>query len=332
MTGLDGFETATEIRRIAPALPVVMLTSDARAGDTVRSREAGLASYAIKPLGRAALLRVVCGVMKLTKVPNAAGGSDARDTSEPVKTLRILIAEDSADNSLLLQAYMKGSPHQLTFAEDGRVAVDRFATSEFDLILMDMQMPVMDGLTATRAIRAIERERGTASIPIIALSANAHSHDVEMSLSTGCNVHASKPISKQKLLHLIGEYGRRTSPGAIPAVESPRPILIETPLGLENIVPAYLATRRKELPQMIELLAASDFERLTRLAHNIKGTGASYGFRDLTRIGAAIEGFAKQSDPIALGKQLAELKDYLEQVELKPGAPDVPPPDQPKLP
>jgi CheY-like chemotaxis protein len=127
-------------------------------------------------------------------------GNVNRKKTAPVKPLRILIAEDSADNRLLLQVYLKGSPHQLTFADDGKAAVDQFATSSFDLILMDMQMPVMDGLTATRAIRAIERERRAAAIPIIALTANARPQDVELSGNAGCNHHLSKPISKHNLL------------------------------------------------------------------------------------------------------------------------------------
>jgi len=104
-------------------------------------------------------------------------------------------------------------------------------------------MPVTDGLTATRAIRAIEREGGAAA-PIIAMTANAHAQDVEMSLKAGCNAHASKPISKQKLLGLIGEYARHGRPTSIQAAESRGPILIQMPPGLEEIVPAYLAIRR----------------------------------------------------------------------------------------
>jgi CheY-like chemotaxis protein len=134
-------------------------------------------------------------------------GTENHKEPGPVRPLRILVAEDSADNRLLVQVYLKGSPHQLTFAEDGRMAVDRVETEGFDLILMDMQMPVMDGLTATRAIRAIELKRGTAAIPIIALTANARPQDIEMSGNAGCDYHLSKPISKQKLLGAIGEYG-----------------------------------------------------------------------------------------------------------------------------
>ena len=88
------------------------------------------------------------------------------------------------------------------------------------------------------------------------------------------------------------------------------------PSGLEEIVPGYLASRRDEVHEMLELLAASDFERLAVLGHNLKGNGAAYGFSDLSGIGAAMEQSAKEADRGALSVQLSELKEYLDHVEL----------------
>jgi len=317
MPGMDGFEASAEIRRIAPGLPVVMLTSDDRPGDTARRQEAGLSGYAVRPLKRGDLLRLICAAMKLRQGPNLQRrGSADRKNTEPAKAVRILVAEDSADNRLLVQAYMKGSPHMLTFAEDGKAAVDRFAASDFDLVLMDMQMPIMDGLTATRAMRALERERGVASIPIIALTANALSQDVEMSRVAGCNAHLSKPISKHKLLSLIEEYGRHRRQLDMSKTAPLQPILIEMPPELEQIVPGYLETRKAEVPQLIDLLAGFEFKRLACLGHNLKGSGGAYGFPELTRIGAALEHSAKQADAGTLCTLLTELKDYLGRVQL----------------
>jgi CheY-like chemotaxis protein len=143
--------------------------------------------------------------------PHPVEGVDCRE-KEPVKPARVLVAEDSPDNRMLVRAYLKGSPYQLTFEEDGKAALDRLTTADFDLILMDVRMPVMDGLDATRAIRAIERERGAAPIPIIALTANASLEDMERSRKAGCSAHLSKPISKLELLGAIEKYRRRMKP------------------------------------------------------------------------------------------------------------------------
>jgi CheY-like chemotaxis protein len=243
-------------------------------------------------------------------------GSTNSSERAPVRPLRILVAEDSADNRLLLQVYLRDSPHQLTFVFDGKAAVDHFEADSFDLILMDIQMPVMDGLTATRAIRAIEQERGFAPIPILALTANALPQHVAASGSAGCNQHLSKPISKLKLLSTIEEYGPMTPSVDARDAGSARVIAIEMPPGLEEIVPGYLEIRRSELPEMMALLAASDFQQLAVLGHNIKGTGASYGFPALTKMGASLELSARQKDTSAVSTQLTDLKDYLDRVQL----------------
>ena len=317
MPKMNGFETSAKIRQIAPSLPVVMLTSDARLGDAARCKEAGLSGYALKPLKRTDLLLLVFDAMNPLEGADARRSQSAdRKKAEPLEAIRILIAEDSSDNRLLLQAYLEAGPHLLTFAEDGKVAVAHFAASNFDLVLMDIQMPVMDGLTATRAIRTIERARGGMSIPIIALTANAGPQDVKMSRQAGCNNHLSKPISKHILLSLIEEYGTPRRPPETLPMGSLQAIMIEAPLGLEKLAPGYLAARREELLGMSALLAASDFRSLAALAHNLKGSGTSYGFPDLTRLGIALEQSANQTDTVALNAQLADLKDYLARVEL----------------
>ena len=148
-------------------------------------------------------------------------------------TLRILIAEDSPDNCALVKAYLKDTPHVIDFVEDGRRAVEQFQSRNYDLILMDMQMPEMDGMTATRNIREIEAQQNRKPIPIVAITANALNRDVETSREAGCNAHLSKPISKEKLIGAIQQYGPRT-PKSDDAV-----IWIEAPEGLEKLVPDY---------------------------------------------------------------------------------------------
>jgi signal transduction histidine kinase len=316
MPGMDGFQAAGEIGRISVGLPMVMLTSDARPGDTARRLEAGLSGYAVKPVTRANLLRLICEAMEKRVGPDLdSAGTEDCTKKVPVEQARILVAEDSADNRMLVEVYLKASPYELTFEEDGQATVDRFATSDFDLILMDVQMPVMDGLSATRAIRALEKERGTALIPIIALTANASSQDIERSAEAGCNAHLSKPITKMELIGAIEKH-RRQPKTEVRQMGSLETIRIEIPPGFENIAPGYLAKRRKEVPEMHNLIAVSDFARLAIMSHNLKGTGGGYGFPELTRLGAALEQSAKQKDCGTLRTQMSELANYLDHVEL----------------
>jgi PAS domain S-box-containing protein len=324
MPEMGGFETAAEIKRIAGDVPIVMLSSDAKPGDTTRRLEAGMSGYAVKPVARPQLLRLICDVMDTREgsTPRPDEPVD-RQEEEHVKPARILVAEDSSDNRLLVQAYLKDTPYDLIFEEDGKAAVDRFAASNFDLVLMDVLMPVMDGLAATRAIRALERERSTPFTPIIALTANARLQDIEKSSLAGCNAHLSKPISRSDLLSAIEKWRRSPKQVETARPESPERSRIPTPLGIKQLIPGYLAARREELPQMIEMLAVSDFRSLATLGHNLKGSGASYGFPDLTRIGIALENSAKQMEPLGLGTQLAELREYLGQAERKETAPGV---------
>jgi len=222
------------------------------------------------------------------------------------------VAEDSPDNRVLVQAYLKGGAYSLTFVEDGQAALDEFALHSFDLVLMDVQMPVMDGLTATRQIRELERTRPHRAIPIVALTAHASQKDTQMSIQAGCDSHLSKPISKPKLVAAIEKYGRPARVSSPPAA----PIPVRMPEGLEELVPPYLSSRRQEIPELAKLLAAADFERLSALAHNLKGSGLSFGFSDLTRLGAALENSSREADTAAVQGLLEQLGDYLNRVQL----------------
>jgi len=224
--------------------------------------------------------------------------------------------EDSPDNQLLIKAYLKDSPYELIFEEDGKSAVDRAAVSDFDLILMDVLLPVMNGLEATRAIHAFEVRRGSPPTPVIALTAHASSQDVARSAGAGCAAHLSKPVSKHELLSTIEKHRRQPFHEEISQSQQLEHSRIRIHPGLENIVPGYLANRRKEFPEMLALLAASDYARLGVLAHNLNGTGKGYGFPELTRMGAALERSAKQTDRDALCGQMTELGNYLDHVEL----------------
>ena len=131
---------------------------------------------------------------------------------EESKLVSVLVAEDSDDNRFLLSVYCKGTPYDLTFAEDGLRAVEQFRAGCFDLVVMDIQMPNMDGLTATRQIREWERKTGLTRTPILAVTANAMPHDEAMSFEAGCNLHLSKPISRTVFLNALDQFSAQSTP------------------------------------------------------------------------------------------------------------------------
>lgn len=124
--------------------------------------------------------------------------------------LRVLLADDARDNVVLVRAFVRSAGVVLDTAENGAVAVAQFRAGQYDLVLMDVQMPIVDGHTATRQIRAWEEQQGLPRTPIIALSAHALQEEAQQSLDAGCDAHLTKPIRKQTLLQAIDQYARTT--------------------------------------------------------------------------------------------------------------------------
>ncbi len=303
------------LRGAGPGIPIVILSSDFRPGDASNCRLLGASAYAVKPVRRAELLKLICAALETPPPKNQERYLDQGRTptrlEESSAALRILIAEDSPDNCALVKAYLKETPHVIDFVEDGMRAVEQFQSRNYDLILMDMQMPEMDGMTATRTIREIEAQQNRKPIPIVAITANALNRDVETSREAGCNAHLSKPISKEKLIGAIQQYGPR-----IPKSEDAA-IWIEAPEGLEKLVPDYLANRKQEAQLLFEWMKSSDFAQIRRVAHDLKGTGESFGFPNLTQMGARMEKSAMDADVPNLERQLQELSHYLDRVQIQ---------------
>lgn len=147
--------------------------------------------------------------LSLAQAPaKAAGpaGPEPAAARPPDARLHLLLVDDSADNRTLVQAYLKQLPYRIEEAEDGATAVEKFKAGRYDLVLMDMRMPVMDGYQATRAIRAWEAEQGRSATPIIAFTASAREEDERKSLEAGCTAHLAKPIRKTALLDALAAY------------------------------------------------------------------------------------------------------------------------------
>jgi CheY-like chemotaxis protein len=232
-------------------------------------------------------------------------------------SIRVLAAEDNEDNRLLLKNYLRGQPIELLFAENGQEAVDVVRRSEeFDLILMDMDMPVLDGIEATRAIRALENERAT-PVPIVALSAHAMREAVRECLEAGCVAHVAKPVDRATLLKTIRAYSRRSIPSGAPS-SSGAPSNSAAPSNAPSVspeiaalVPKYLASKLMQIAEARANLAANNLDPIRRFGHNLKGTGTGYGFPQIEEIGAVMEQAAKNHDERSIAEQLDELGRFL---------------------
>lgn len=215
----------------------------------------------------------------------------------------VLLAEDSEYNILLIRAYLKNSGIELDVADNGKIAVEKVIANRPDLILMDLQMPVMDGLEATRAIRQLEARTGAQPLPILALTADAGQEAVARSLFAGCSEHLSKPIKRTTLLEAIARHAHGI-------------VCITPPEGIEGLVPNYLASVRRDMATMITAIGEQDCESAGRLGHQFKGSGHGYGFPEIARAGSAIEVAARCANEGEIRRQILSLAAYLDRVQV----------------
>jgi PAS domain S-box-containing protein len=233
----------------------------------------------------------------------------------PLRALRILLAEDSPDNCTITVAYLEDTPYRVEIAETGAVARDMFAAGHYDLVLMDRQMPVMDGLTATRAIRAWEQANDRSPTPIIALTASALKGDREECLAAGCTAFLTKPIKQEVLLQAIKDHSSAEPPSSKGATRRGDALVVGLDPRLARVVPRFLLNSRQNVVLMLAALDRDEFEIVQRLGHSMKGAGTSFGFPTITDLGAALERSAGCADIGASRRWVGELSTYLDRVE-----------------
>ena len=206
MPQMDGFMVAEQIKK-RPELTgavVMMLTSAGYPGDAARCRELGISAYLVKPIRQAELLDAICQVMQ--KIPrNTVAPLVTRYTLQENKNrLQVLLVEDNAVNQTVAMRLLEKRGFQVTVAGDGRIALEELHKKKFDVVLMDIQMPHMDGFEATAAIREMEKTTGQ-HLPIIAMTAHALKTDQERCLASGMDGYISKPIRVSDLFAKIEE-------------------------------------------------------------------------------------------------------------------------------
>ena len=284
MPGMDGFELAERIRH-SPELSnaiIMMLTSAGQRGEGERCRKLGIGAYLLKPIGNAELQAAMLQLL-------GRGTSIAyRDlvTRHNIRTqsraLRILLAEDNPINQAVAVKTLEKMGHQPTVARDGCEALAALETSIYDLVFMDVQMPEMDGMTATRRIREREKEAGT-HIPIIAMTAHAMKGDRERCLEAGMDGYLTKPVSSPQIAEAIARVlgaEQMSTPAPAPPVHGKsagwhRATALARVEGdeafLSELVQVFLEQLPEQLNSIQQGLTSADFEVIERTAHTLKG-------------------------------------------------------------
>lgn len=293
MPEMDGFMMLEQIRR-DPSLAgivAILLTSSDRAQDAMRCAQLGVEQRLMKPIKQSELHDAILDAMGI-EVRTAGAGLAADAALPTTRPLRILLAEDSLVNQRLAVGLLERHGHRITIANNGREALEMAAQDGFDVILMDVQMPELDGLSATQQIR--ERERTTGRhVPIVAMTAHALKGDRERCLAAGMDEYVSKPVRERQLLTALGTVlGEELPPLPEESMHVPlsssRDVLdwegaLKICGGdvalLRDIAEAYLEEHPKRLAEIRRAIDAADWELLHRAAHTIKGSMRYFGAR-----------------------------------------------------
>jgi signal transduction histidine kinase/DNA-binding response OmpR family regulator/HPt (histidine-containing phosphotransfer) domain-containing protein len=347
MPEMDGFDVAKQILvdGAADAPPIVMLSSGS-AASAEQCRQLGIAACLNKPITQSVLFRLLTTLLGGVDTVSAEADESSKSDAGliPQKTLTILLAEDNLVNQRVARGILEKRGHTVVTVEDGQEAVEAAASQQFDLILMDVQMPKMDGLAATAAIRQAESNHG-ARTPIIALTAHAMKGDAERCLDAGMDDYLAKPFQPKDLMaavarccglanknepdegrHACGESSSAESSGLIVAnaVDCPEPATAgdtevfdhESLLArvendwdlLMEMIELYLDNSPKLLAEINEAMARGDLVTVERVAHALKGALQNIGASRAAQAAASLEESGRDGDVAASAESLDRLR------------------------
>jgi signal transduction histidine kinase/CheY-like chemotaxis protein len=340
---MDGTDLARAIKADASlaSLKLVMLTSLDAADDIDRARHMGVDRCLAKPV-RGADLQACVSALVGAAAPSAPQRTGVAVAAAPPPaplaqaTARVLLAEDNAMNQEIALEMLEDTGYRVTLAENGRQALSALASGEFDVVLMDCQMPELDGFEATRTLRRQEAETGCRHTPVIALTANAMSGDSQRCLEAGMDDYVAKPYGRDKLLATLSRWTQvaNTTAGAIQRAEGPvapdatgagavdaralealramqRP---GRPSVLGRMLDLFDRDAPRLLAEMRGAVRTSDVEALRDAAHTLKSNCANVGATALGAICREIERLARAADAAAAAAPLAAAEEELGRV------------------
>ena len=321
MTGTDVARIVASDQRIS-ATPVVMLTSAEERTGLLPAQKIGRLTLLTKPVRKPLLHRAIVRSLTLglsnpsnARAPVPALREGLRRGAVPKRRTKLLLVEDNSDNQKLVIRLLEKHDFVCDVAANGLEAVKKFSEQSYLAVLMDCQMPLMDGFDATRAIRKYELEDRRRT-PIVALTAHALPEDRQRCLAAGMDDYVSKPIKERCLLEAIERCLpalARTASGQEPTVER---IQVQAKPGLEDLIPGYLCNRKHDAMALAEALRSHNLPAVKVIGHGMKGSGAGYGFPAISEMGAALERCAMAEDVAGIDQQIAELTDFLSRLEV----------------
>jgi two-component system sensor histidine kinase/response regulator len=307
MPDVDGFELARRIRK-EPGVQdtlMVMMTSAGQRGDAARCRRAGIAAYLPKPVTASELLETIIAALRAKRHrPDRPVLVTRHSLREGRRRLRILLAEDNAFNEMVAVNFLEKRGHSVKVVNNGQAVVEALEKGTFDLVLMDVQMPEMDGLQATTAIREREATAG-GHVPIVAMTARAMKGDREMCLQAGMDGYVSKPLRAAKLFEAIESLGLgAASEGAVPPPSEPTPAdgidhgaLLAEAGGDVVLVRRLAALFKKESARLLRELQRAverrDREAIQSAAHALKSSVGHWGQGDAFQEARTLEEMAR---------------------------------------
>ena len=336
----SGMVLAQELSKRTGAPVVMMLTAPSQTESAARCRELGFPAYVIKPTSAQRLVETI-----LMTLGHRDSIDEAPVSSRPSHTmserLRVLVAEDSPVNLKLMTRILTKAGHQISGVEDGQAALNAITNGRYDIALMDIQMPVLDGLQAVKAVREHEQAQGRPRLPVIAVTAHAMKGDRERCLAAGFDGYVTKPIAIadlfaeiERLLTLFPLGLRASSPPPPPvsqppttrlsAIAGPRPKQIDQALALSRTggdaeLARELATMLlDEAPRLLESLRRArekgDAATFTRTAHTLKGQADHWGWSRAFDIAKTLEQRGKAGALTELGDDVAALEHEIDEL------------------
>lgn len=258
-------------------------------------------------IGDGADFRVVLPLEAVAEAVVGAATTPHQPGREAVRPATVLVAEDTDANFAVLEIFLTKAGYTVTRAINGVEAVNLAAGA--DVILMDVEMPEIDGLEATRSIRAAERGAGQRSLPILALTAHAVQGYRERCLSAGCTAYLSKPIRKHALLDAVGA-------ALDEAFASADADIVRVDAELAHLAPSFVDHCHNEQVKLRGAIASGDWATAVRVGHSLKGAGPSIGFNDVGRLGREIEDAARAECATDVLVALDRLSAHLERVRV----------------